>query len=181
MPSYCFRCPTCKEDGKDLTFTLYLSSVPKKVKQDAECSNCGGRAARAFDLEIPTQAVVGLTPISKSTTVPGSMYNTVKYAFGESSSEDPSKAPFRDSGELKKFLEGDNSLGAPQIDQRTGQVRRRPDGSIIRQGAKIIQYDKNATPSRDDVRRKPAPKQIRFRGGHVAFEHGKGGDIRVTD
>lgn len=182
MPQYMFRCPTCKEaDGSDLTFALFLSTVPKKVKQDAECSECGGRAARAFDLEIPTQAVVGMTPISKSTTVPGSMYNTVKYAFGEHDPKDPNQAPFRDSGELQKFLDGNNDLGKPSIDQRTGQVRRRPDGSIIRQGAKLIQYDRNATPSRDDVRRKSAPKQVRFRGGHVAFEHGKGGDIRITD
>lgn len=182
MPAYVFRCEKCKgEDGGPLVFTLFLSTVPKKVKQDAECSECGERAARAFDLEIPTQAVVGLTPISKSTTISGSMYNTVKYAFGEHDSEDPSKAPFRDSGELQRFLDGNNELGKPCIDQRTGQVRRRPDGSIIRQGAKLIQYDKNATPSRDDVRRKSAPKQVRFRGGHVAFEHGKGGDIRVTD
>jgi hypothetical protein len=181
MPAYCFRCPTCMdpETGKALEFTVFLSTVPKKVKQDAECSECGGRAPRAFDLEIPTQAVVGLTPISKSTTTPGSVYHTLKYAFGDSEA-DPSQAAFRDTGELKAFMNGKNELGKPCVDQRTGQVRRRPDGSIVRQGAKLIQYDKNASPSRDDVRRKPATKSIRFRGGSVSFENGAGGDIRVT-
>lgn len=181
MPAYCFRCPNCKEDGKPMTFTLFLSTVPKKVKQDAECTGCGGRAARAFDLEIPTQAVTGLTPISKSTTVPGSMYNDVKFAFGEHHKEDPNQAPFRDSGELKAFLNGKNEFGKPKIDQRTGQPLRRPDGSVIREGAKLIKYDRNATPSRDDVRRKRTSNRVRFRGGEVSFQHGAGGDMRVTE
>ena len=178
---YCFRCPTCKgEDGKNLTFTVFLSSMPKTVKKDSECSECGGRAARAFDLEIPTQAVVGITPISKSTTVSGSMYDTVKYAFGKHDESDPNQAPFRDSGELNAFLNGKNDLGAPKIDQRTGKPLRRPDGSVVRNGAKIIQYDRGATPSRDDVRKKPATKNVAGRGFSVKYENGAGGDIRVT-
>ncbi len=180
MPTYCFRCPKCKENGKPLEFTVYLSSVPKKVKKDSECAECGGRAPRAMDLEIPTQAVVGLTPISKSTTTPGSLYNDVKFAFGAHSKDDPNQAPFRDSGELNSFLNGNNDLGAPKIDQRTGKPLKRPDGSVIRNGAKVIKYDKNATPSRDDVRRKPATKSVRFRGGQVGFENGAGGDIRIN-
>ena len=181
MPQYIFRCPTCKdEEGKPLAITVFLSTVPKKVKQDTECSECGGRAARAFDLEIPTQAVVGLTPISLSTTTPGSIYNTVKHAFGERSEADPSQAPFRDTGELKKFMEGANDFGKPSIDQRTGKVRRRPDGSVIRQGAKLIQYDRNATPSRDDVRKAPVAKNARWRGGEGKFESGAGDGMRVS-
>src|SRR3990167_9351708 len=180
MPQYCFRCPTCKEEGEPLTFSIFVTSVPKAVKKDAECSSCGGRAARAFDLEIPTQAVVGLTPISKSTTVSGSMYNTVQYAFGKGADGNPSEAPFRDSGELAAFLNGKNDLGAPKIDQRTGKPLRRPDGSVIRNGAKIIKYDRNATPSRDDVRKKPASKSVRGKGFDVKFDNGAGGDIRIT-
>lgn len=181
MPAYCFRCPVCKENGKPLEFTVFLASVPAKVKKDAECAECGGRAARAFDLEIPTQSVVGLTPISKSTTTPGSLYNTVKFAFGENSKSDPNQAPFRDSGELSNFMDGANELGAPKIDQRTGKPLRRPDGTVVRGGLKLVKHDKNASPSRDDVRRKPATKSVRFRGGSVAFENGGGGDIRVTN
>lgn len=182
MPQYMFRCGNCKdpETGKNLEITVFLSTVPKKVKQDTECSECGGRAARAFDLEIPTQSVVGVTPISLSTTTPGSVYHTVKHAFGERSEADPSKAPFRDTGELGKFLGGANDFGPPSIDQRTGKPRRRPDGSVIRTGAKIIQYDRNATPSRDDVRRKPVARSARWRGGEGKFETGAGGDIKVT-
>ncbi len=181
MPQYMFRCPTCKEDGQPLTFAVFLTSVPAKVKKDAECAECGGRAARAFDLEIPTQSIVGLTPVSKSTTGPGSLYNTVKYAFGEHGKDDPNQAPFRDSGELNSFLEGANDLGKPKIDQRTGKPLKRPDGSTVREGLKLIKYDRNATPSRDGVRKKPASKNARWRGGEGKFESGSGGDIRITN
>lgn len=181
MPAYVFRCPTCKEDGNPLTFTVFRSSVPVKVVKDAECSQCGGRAARAFDLEIPTQSVVGLTPISKSTTVPGSLYNDVKFAFGANHKDDPNQAPFRDSGELNAFLNGNNDFGRPKIDQRTGKPLKRPDGSTIREGAKLIKYDRNATPSRDDVRRKKPANRARFRGGEVSWDLGRGNDIRITD
>lgn len=183
MPQYMFRCKTCldPETGKPLEFAIFTSSVPAKVKKDSECAECGERAPRALDLEIPSQSVVGLTPISKSTTVPGSMYNAVKFAFGENNQQDPNQSPFRDSGELTAFMNGKNDLGKPKIDQRTGKPLRRPDGSIIRDGAKLIKYDKGATPSRDDVRKKPAQNRIRFRGGEVKFSHGAGGDIRISE
>ena len=181
MPQYVFRCPTCKEDGNPLTFSVFMSSVPVKIKKDTECSQCGGRAVRAFDMEIPTQAVVGLTPISKSTTVPGSMYHDVKFAFGEHHKEDPNQAPFRDSGELNAFMNGNNDFGKPKIDQRTGKPLKRADGSTIREGAKLIKYDRNATPSRDDVRRKKAVRSARWRGGEGKFDVGKNADIRITE
>lgn len=182
MPQYCFRCPKCKaEGGEAYTFSIFTATVPVKVKKDAECSECGGRAARAFDLEIPTQAVVGLTPISKSTTGKGSMYNDVKFAFGKHDVSDPNQAPFRDSGELDSFMNGRNEFGKPKIDQSTGKPLRRPDGSVVREGAKLIKYDRNATPSRDDVRRKGPTKSARFRGGQVNFQNGAGGDIRITN
>lgn len=182
MPTYMFRCPKCKdEEGQPLTFALFLSTVPKKAKKDSECSECEGRAKRALDLEIPTQSVVGLTPISKSTTVKGSIYNTVKFAFGERDAKDPSQAPFRDSGELDKFMNGGNDLGKPKLDQRTGKPLRRQDGSIVREGLRFVKHDRGATPSRDDVRKRPAMKRARFRGGEVSFQNGAGGDIRITD
>jgi hypothetical protein len=180
MPQYCFRCPSCKdeESGKPLEFTVFLSTVPKKVKKDTECSSCGGRAPRAMDLEIPTQAVVGLTPISKSTTTPGSLYNTVRVAFGDHDERDPSQAPFRDSGELQKFMNGANDLGKPSIDQRTGLPRKRPDGSVIHEGARLIKYDRGATPSRDGIRKRGPSKRVKLSGGEVTFQYGKGGDFR---
>lgn len=181
MAQYMFRCGTCKENGEPLTFALFVTSIPKKVKLDSECAECGGRAARAFDLEIPTQSIVGLTPISKSTTGPGSLYNDVKFAFGEHSKEDPNQAPFRDSGQLDAFLNGANDFGAPKIDQRTGKPLKRPDGSTIRNGAKLIKYDRNATPSRDGVRKQRASRGARWRGGEGKFETGKTADIRIND
>lgn len=182
MPQYIFRCPSCKdENGDPSVITIFKTTVPKDVIRETTCSDCGGKAPRAFDLEIPSQAVIGLTPISKSTTVPGSLYNTVKHAFGAHDENDPNQAPFRDSGELEKFLNGNNDLGKPSIDQRTGKVRRRPDGSVIRNGAKLIKYDRNATPSKDNyVRQRGPSKSARWRGGEGRFESGAGGDIRIT-
>lgn len=180
MPQYMFRCPRCKNpDGTPLTFTLFKSNVPKNIVKQSAC-DCGEMAERAFDLEIPTQAVVGLTPISKSTTTPGSFYNTVRHAFGDHHKDNPNDAPFRDSGELASFMNGNNDLGAPKIDQRTGQVMKRPDGSIVRGGAKLIQHDRNATPSRDDVRKRTASRSAKWRGGEGKFEFGRGSDIKIT-
>lgn len=176
---YCFRCPVCKEEDKPLEFSIFLSTMPKNVIQERKCSGgCGGMAKRAFDLEIPTQSVVGLTPISKSTTVNGSLYNAVKFAFGEHDEKDQSQVPFRDSGELQKFMDGHNDLGKPSIDQRTGEVRRRPDGSVIREGAKLIKYDRAATPSKDSVRKTGRPKKVRVRGAEISWQDGKGSDFR---
>lgn len=175
---YCFRCPTCQEEGKPLEFSVFFSTMPKNVIQERVCSGgCGGMAKRAFDLEIPTQSIIGATPISKSTTVKGSMYDTVKFAFGAHDEKDPNQAPFRDSGELNKFLDGNNDLGKPSIDQRTGEVRRRPDGSVIREGAKFIKYDRGATPSKDGVRKVGRPKKVKIPGGEVTWQDGKGSDF----
>lgn len=184
MPTYVFSCATCKEAGRDPSFTIILSSVPKKIVQGAPCPECKSLAKRDFGTEIKSQAVVGLTPISKSTTVPGSLYNTVKHAFGANHPDDPNQAPFRDSGELDAFMNGANDLGKPKIDQRTGKplVRKNVDGSYsyVREGAKIVKYDKNATPSRDDVRKTRASKSATWRGGEGKFENGAGKDIRIT-
>lgn len=136
--------------------------MPKDVINQDQCSQpgCGAVAKRRFDKEIPTQSVIGLTPISHSTTGKGSLQRTIQKAFGEfkknpDGSIDTNHSAFRDTGEFSKFMNGANELGKPKINQRTGEVLRRKDGSIIREGAKLIQYGKNDAPSHDRVRSRP--------------------------
>lgn len=161
---YEFSCPGRDHKG-DRDFSKIMHGIPPKVVvNQIDCPECGATAKRRFDKEIPTQSVVGMTPISNSTTTPGSFQRTVQRAFGSyqknpDGSVDPNHAAFRDSGELDRFMNGANQLGKPKIDQRTGQPLRRKDGSVIREGAKIFKYDRSATPSRDDVRRRPRPSR----------------------
>jgi len=161
MPMYVFSCPGREHQG-DREFTQIFHTVPAAVINQYQCPQpqCQAVAKRRFDKEIPSQSVIGLTPISHSTTGKGSFQKTVEKAFGgfkknPDGSIDPNHAAFRDSGEFQKFMNGANDLGKPKINQRTGEVLRRRDGSVIREGAKIFQYGKNDAPSRNDVRRRP--------------------------
>lgn len=159
---YEFTCPGREHKG-NRDFTKIIHGVPpQQVVNQIDCPDCGGVAKRRFDKEIPTQSVVGLTPISHSTTGPGSFQRTLEKAFGgfkknADGSVDKNHAAFRDSGEMSKFMNGQNDLGKPKIDQRTGQPLRRKDGSVIREGAKFFQYGKNDAPSRTDVRKRTRP------------------------
>ena len=159
---YEFTCPGREHQGDRDFSKIMHGAPPAKVVNQIGCPQpgCGAVAKRRFDKEIPTQSVVGLTPISHSTTGKGSLQNTIGKAFGEfqknpDGSIDRNHAAFRDTGDLNKFMNGSNDLGKPKIDQRTGQPLRRKDGSVIREGAKFFQYGKNDAPSRNDVRRKP--------------------------
>jgi len=161
MPTYVFDCPGREHTG-DRIYQKVFHSMPKDVVNQDQCSQpqCQAVAKRRFDKEIPTQSVVGLTPISHSTTGKGSLQRTIEKSFGAfqknpDGSIDTNHSAFRDSGSLDKFMSGANELGKPKIDQRTGQPLRKKDGTIIREGAKIFQYGKNDAPSRTDVRKRP--------------------------
>ncbi len=164
---YVFTCPGREHRG-DRDFEQVFHTLPKNVINQYQCPQCGGVAKRRFDKEIPTQAVVGLTPISHSTTGKGSMQRTIERAFGAvkknpDGSLDTNHSAFRDTGEFSKFMNGANDLGKPKINQRTGEPLRRKDGSIVREGAKLIQYGKNDAPSRNDVRRRgPRDKSVEW-------------------
>lgn len=125
--------------------------VPTKRIDNHPCVVCGRNAKRDLTGDLASVNLVGSTPISNSTTLPGSYAHTTQFAFGKNKvnpdgSVDGNHRPFRDSGELNKFLNGANELGKPALDDK-GQPRRRPDGSVIRTGAKLFQYGPNATPS----------------------------------
>lgn len=171
MPCYIFECPGRDHEGPR-RFEKFLHTVPDLVIDKTECE-CGAVAKRRWDEEMKTQAVVGLKPISHATTGKGSVMKEVEFAFGKvqknpDGSVDPNHAPFRDTGELDRFLNGANDLGKPKISQTTGKPLMRADGSYVREGAKLIKYDKNSAPSKTDVRRsRPRFKGVEWGGKDV--------------
>jgi hypothetical protein len=172
MPCYVFSCEGLDHKGERV-FEKFMHSYPDLVIDKTECP-CGAVAKRRFDKEIPTQAVLGLTQISKSTTGKGSVAADLKFSFGESrvnpdGTIDHAHTPFENTGELEKFLKGKNNLGKPKISQTTGKPLMKKDGTYIREGAELIRYDKNASPSKTDARRfKPKHKGIDWVSGREA-------------
>jgi hypothetical protein len=154
---YCFHCispdhPAEQSRNFDVTF----HSVGDKVINQYKCPTCGATAKRDFSQEIPTQSVIGATPISHSTSTKGSLAKELEFVAGRfrrnpDGTIDKNHRPFRDTGEMNKFMNGQNDLGSPSLDDN-GRVRRRKDGSIIRNGAKLFKYGPNSAPSRTDVR-----------------------------
>lgn len=159
---YCFKCVTPEHPAdKPREFEAIVHHVPKKIVNQYPCPECGGLGKRDLAKEIPTQSLVGVQSISTSTTVKGSIYDEIKFAFGRrkqnpDGSIDKNHAAFRDTGELNKFMNGQNDLGEPVLDER-GNPMRRQDGSMVRRGAKLVKLNPNATPSRSDIRRSRPP------------------------
>ena len=158
MPTYVFSCISPEHEG-DRSFTAFIHHVPKKVIERYTCPSCGGLGKRDLSQEIPTQHVTGLTPISHSTTGPGSLARETQMLMGKwkrnpDGTIDHNHRPIRDSGELSQYMNGRNDLGDPVL-MDNGQPMRRKDGSIVRRGAKLFKYGPNATPSRSDMRRIP--------------------------
>jgi len=157
MPTYCFHCASADHpDGEPRDFEVAIHHVPTKVIQQYKC-RCGGLAKRDLAKEIPTIGQVGLTPIRPSDSK-HSIGNELQCAFGKfkvnpDGSQDTNHAPFRDTGELARYMDGGNDIGEPVI-KDNGQPLRRPDGSIVRRGAKLFKYGPNATPSRDGIGRR---------------------------
>ena len=61
MPTYCFACPDCKHN-----FVKIFHGYPSSAVLKTSCEKCKKSANRDFAAEIPTQNVVGLTPIRPS-------------------------------------------------------------------------------------------------------------------
>lgn len=119
--------------------------------------------------------MTGGTPISHSTTVNGSVSKEIEFMAGRfkknpDGTVNRNERPFRDTGELNKFMAGQNDLGNPIV-KDDGKVLRRADGSVVHQGAKLFKYGANATPSRDGTRRR-APS---VPDAWTSFENVKGG------
>ena len=173
MPTYEFSCPGREHKG-ERDFTRTFHQMPERVIDKIECTQdgCGAVARRRFDKEIPTQAVIGMTPISHATTLKGSPAHEAEIAFGKfrknpDGSVDKNHRPFDTTGDLNRFMNGANDLGKPKIDQRTGDVLRRSDGSVVRNGAKLVKYDSQQAPSRNDVRKTSSRRGGVYRMGPV--------------
>lgn len=137
---------------------LPITSSEKRIDQHkCECGSVAKRDPKDYE----TIAPVGITSISHATAGKGSVAKTGEFAFGRfkrnpDGTVDKNHRPFRDTGEMERYMQGANDLGTPKIDD-DGNVIRRKDGSVVRNGAKLVQYSPNRTPSRHDV------KKARFR------------------
>lgn len=145
------------KDG-DPDFTKTFHGIPKNVIQQCSCA-CGAIAKRDFKKEIPTQNVVGLTPIAVSDSK-HSLGGQVKFAFGRfrknpDGSVDRNHAAFDSSGDLDRYMNGQNDLGPPVLDNNGNAIRevfRDKRGNIHqgritqRKGAKLIKYGRNYSP-----------------------------------
>lgn len=167
MPTYSFVCGSVdhiEQAHGAKRFEQVIQHGAKKRIDQTRCG-CGGVAKRDFVGDAETIFVTGLTPI-RPMDAKHAIGRELEYGFGRfkrnpDGSLDKNHSPFRDTGELGKFMAGGNDLGAPKVDDNGNPVRRR-DGSIVRDGAKLFKYGPNATPSKDGVRkgRFVAPRSI---------------------
>lgn len=164
MACYVFDCPGREHEGERV-FEKFIHAIPKVVITQIDCPQCGAVAKRRIDKEIPTQALIGQTQISHASTVKGTVANDIKFAFGEvkqndDGSVDPNHRPFTTTGEMEKFMKGQNNLG-PRVLDDNGQPRKDSKGNYIHAGAKLIKLGPNDGPSRSDVRKsKPRYKNV---------------------
>lgn len=176
MPTYVFTCKGREHTG-ERDFERTFHSLPKNVIDKVDCSvpGCGAVAKRRFDLEIPTQSIIGIKPLSHASTTPGNVAHTAELAFGKfrqnpDGTVDKNHRPFDSTGDMDKFINGANDLGKPKINQRTGEPLRRQDGSIVREGAKLVKLGPGAAPSRDGVRKQSSKRGGVYRNGPVTAE-----------
>lgn len=158
MPSYTFVCKAkdhLNEHTRQFVQVIYHRDG-KRIDQTS-CPTCGAVSKRDLVADLGTVNINGLTPLTPSDSRFAPSKET-EFAFGKfkvdkTGKENFAHSPFRDTGELEKFMNGNNDLGEPELNQSTGQPLRRKDGSVVRQGAKLFKYGKNATPSRDGLRK----------------------------
>lgn len=160
MPRYSFRCESKRHPDSmprefEQTFTFKNAA---KVVDQCKCG-CGAIAKRDLAKDLPSVATSGMTPIQVSDSK-FSVANEIKFAAGQfkqnpDGTTDKNHAPFRDTGELQRWMNGANDMGDPVL-KDDGKPLRRKDGTIVRQGAKLFKYGKSAQPSRQDVpKRRP--------------------------
>ena len=100
-----------------------------------------------------------MTPISHASQGKGTVGHETAFGFGRfKTNPDGSKnlnhTRFGTTGELDRYVEGANDLGPPKVDDN-GVPMRRPDGTMIREGAKLYKMARSASPP-------PPPPKRRF-------------------
>lgn len=158
MPRYGFSCESKVHTDANgpRKFEQFINHGSNKRIDQYPCQ-CGAVAKRDFAADIQTIGTVGITPISPGDSrAHHGLAKELEFAFGAhkvnpDGSVDRNHAPFRDTGELHKYLNGGNDLGEPVLGD-DGKPMRRKDGSFVRKGAKLFKYGKNASPSQTGVR-----------------------------
>ena len=158
MPRYTFRCESpvhAEEQHGARSFECVIQHREGKRIDQSRCP-CGGIAKRDFLADAATVGVVGMVPIRPNDSK-FAIGRELEYSFGRfkrdpDGKEDKNHSPFRDTGEMSRFMAGANDLGNPKLDEYGLPIRRR-DGSVVRDGAKLFKYGSNATPSIDRVRK----------------------------
>jgi len=69
-------------------------------------------------------------------------------------------------------MKGQNELGDPVTNDK-GEPVKRPDGTLIRRGAKLFKYSAGATPSRTDNPQRRVPKAAKWVDGRQANAYGE--------
>lgn len=155
MPRYTFNCASDEHPTEEpRSFELVIQHGEGKRIDQARCA-CGATAKRDFAGDLATVNSIGSTPIAVS-DAKHSIGKELSFAFGRfkknpDGTVDRNHAPFRDTGEMSRFMAGQNTLGEPVVDDR-GKAVKRADGTVVRRGAKIFKYGANATPSKSGVR-----------------------------
>lgn len=160
MPRYTFLCGSQRHEEQPhgpRRFEIELHTVSEAKRVDQHRCACNAVAPRDWGTDLPTVGAVGVTPI-RPDGGKGSVGKEIEFAFGKykvnpDGSVDGKHAPFTDTRELKRYMDGANDLGEAAVDDK-GRVMRRRDGSVIRKGAKLFKYGKNAGPSRSDAGRR---------------------------
>lgn len=160
MPRYTFECGGKSHDetrrGPRKFERAINHSEGKRIDQ-YRC-DCGATAKRDLTGDLATVSPIGMTPISHSSSAKGTLGRETEFSFGRfkinpDGIAEKNHRPFRDTGEMNRYMNGANDLGAPKIGD-DGKPLRRRDGSFVRGGAELFKYGPNATPSRDGVRRR---------------------------
>lgn len=183
MPSFTFNCVSKRhEDEETRQFVQVIHLVKEKRVDQIQCPECGGLAKRDLVADLKTINTVGSTPISHASSVPGTLSHAAKFAFGQfkqnpDGSVDRNHTRFSTSGELERYVNGANDLGPPKIGPN-GQPMRRPDGSMIRTGAKLVKYDRHRRPPTNKKPRVNVPPA--WVGGNDVDEAGSMRPIRIS-
>lgn len=162
MPHFTFLCSSKRhEHASTRQFVTVINCVADKRVDQFKCPECGGLAKRDLVADLQTVSTVGSTPISHASTINGTLAHATQFAFGRfkenpDGSVDRNHTRFSTTGELERFVNGRNELGVPRVDDNGNPIRR-PDGSLIRQGAKFVKFSNQKRPPINKKPRYVAP------------------------
>ena len=180
MPVYVFKCisPEHKDEATRVFEGFFHFRKGKEIRvTQFQCPECGFPSPRSIANE--GFATPGLQPIEKGyLDAKDSIQHEIKFAFGQDKRNpdgtvDTGKMPFANTGEMDKYLKGNNKLGPPVCDDN-GQPIRQKDGTFMRTGEKLFKYSGNASPSKAYANPSKAPPGGSWVGDTDAGRYGNG-------